>query len=245
MRRDCNICYNIGNIFTFRKKKRMRFPVLVNSSLFKGLSDSEIEAMLDDVNYRVRFYHAGAVAALAGEEITSLMVVVSGSVRGEMSDLSGRTIKIEDINPPNALAAAVLYGPGARYPVTVIANTDSELLIINKDDYMALMTRDKRILGNYLGFICNKAQFLSGRLRFHSFHTIKGKFASYLSTLPGVSSGKVHIDRSQQELSEYFGVTRPSLARAIGEMERDGLIAVDRRDIRLLDLKGLSMLTGA
>ncbi|MEZ4999092.1 MAG: hypothetical protein R2758_17160 [Bacteroidales bacterium] len=42
-----------------------------------------------------------------------------------MSDLSGRTIKIEDINPPNALAAAVLYGPGARYPVTVIANTDS------------------------------------------------------------------------------------------------------------------------
>ncbi|MEZ4999093.1 MAG: hypothetical protein R2758_17165 [Bacteroidales bacterium] len=31
----------------------MRFPVLVNSPLFKGLSDSEIEAMLDDVNYRV------------------------------------------------------------------------------------------------------------------------------------------------------------------------------------------------
>lgn len=222
----------------------MKFPVLARSPFFIGLSDSEIEYMLEEVNFRVRFFHAGAVAALAGEEISSLMIVLSGSVRGEMSDLSGRTIKIEDINPPNALAAAVLFGSGARYPVTVIANVDSEILVINRDDYMTLMTRDKRILSNYLVFICNKAQFLSGRMRFHSFHTIKGKFAQYLASLPGASSGRVRIDRSQQELSEYFGVTRPSLARAIGEMEQEGLISVDRREVRLINLTGLSKLTG-
>ncbi|MCU0457970.1 MAG: Crp/Fnr family transcriptional regulator [Bacteroidales bacterium] len=223
----------------------MRFPVLKNSPLFGGLSDPEIEKLLDSVNYRVRYFHTGSVAALAGEEISSLMIVLSGSVRGEMTDLSGRTMKIEDINPPHALAAAVLFGGGAKYPVNVIANIDSELLIINKHDYLTLMAGDKRLLSNYLTFICNKAQFLSGRLRFHSFHTIKGKFAHYLSSLPGASSGKVRVDRSQQELSEYFGVARPSLARAIGEMEQDGLISVNRREIRLLDLKGLSKLTGA
>lgn len=223
----------------------MRFPVLSNSPLFRELTDSEIEKLIAAVNFRVRFYHAGAVAALAGEEITSLMIVLSGSVRGEMSDLSGRTMKIEDINPPQALAAAVLFGEGARYPVTVIANSDSELLIINKDDYLAMMAGNKRILSNYLSFICGKAQFLSGRLRFHSFHTIKGKFAHYISSLPGASTGRVVIDRPQQELSEYFGVTRPSLARAIGEMEQEGLISVDRREVRFLNLKGLSALTGA
>lgn len=221
----------------------MKFPVLINSPLFRGLSETEIEKMLDAVNYRVRFFHAGSVAALAGEEISSLMIVLSGSVRGEMTDLSGRTMKIEDINPPHALAAAVLFGAGAKYPVNVIANMDSELLIINRHDYLSLMAGDKRLLSNYLTFICSKAQFLSGRLRFHSFHTIKGKFAHYLSSLPGASSGKVLVDRSQQELSEYFGVTRPSLARAIGEMEQEGLISVNRREIKLLNLKGLSKLT--
>jgi len=79
----------------------MRFPVLTNSPLFGGLSDTEIEKMLDSVNYRVRYFHAGSVAALAGEDISSLMIVLSGSVRGEMTDLSGRTIKIEDIDPPH------------------------------------------------------------------------------------------------------------------------------------------------
>ena len=223
----------------------MRFPVLSNSPLFRGLTDSEIDRLIATVNFRVRFYHAGAVAALAGEEISSLMIVISGSVRGEMSDLSGRTMKIEDINPPQALAAAVLFGEGSRYPVTVTANIDSEFLIINKEDYLGMMASDGRILSNYLSFICGKAQFLSGRLRFHSFHTIKGKFAHYLSSLPGASAGRVVIDRSQQELSEYFGVTRPSLARAIGEMEKDGLISVDRRVVRLINIKGLSALTEA
>ncbi len=220
----------------------MRFPVLSNSPLFRGLSDDEIENLTCSVNFRVRFYHSGAVVALAGEEILSLIIVLSGSVRGEMSDLAGRTMKIEDINPPQALAAAVLFGAAAKYPVTVTANTDSELLIINKSDYLAMMAGDRRILSNYLTFICNKAQFLSGRLRFHSFHTIRGKFANYLTSLPGASSGRVVIDRSQQELSDYFGVTRPSLSRVIGEMQEEGLISVERREVRLLDIKGLSAL---
>ena len=220
----------------------MRFPVLINSPLFKGLGDKEIEDLLNAVNYRVRFFHEGAVAALAGEEISSLMVVLSGSFRGEMTDLSGRTMKIEDMNPPQALAAALLFGAGARYPVNVTANVDSELLIIDKRDYLTLMSGDRRILSNYLTFICTKAQFLSDRLRFHSFHTIRGKFARYLSSLPNASSGRVTIDRTQQELADYFGVTRPSLARAIGDMEHEGLIKVDRREVRLHDLKGLSRL---
>ena len=38
------------------------------------------------------------------------------------------------------------------------------------------------------------------------------------------------IDRTQQELSEFFGVTRPSLARALGEMEKEGLIPL--KDMR-------------
>ena len=70
----------------------MRFPVLSNSPLFRGLTDSEIEKLIAAVNFRVRFYHAGAVAALAGEEINSLMLVLSGSLRAELSDLSGRSM---------------------------------------------------------------------------------------------------------------------------------------------------------
>jgi CRP-like cAMP-binding protein len=229
----------------FKQKRKVKFPILNRSPLFAGLSESEIETLLGSVNYRIRYYPAGAVAALAGEEILSVMIVLSGSMKGEMTDLAGRTIKIEDVHPPQALASAFIFGAGAQYPVNVIANIDSELLIIGKADYLVLMKSDSRILSNYLTAVCTKALFLSARLRFLSFHTIKGKFAHYLSSLPGAASGRVLIDRTQQELSEFFGVTRPSLARAIGEMERDGLISVERREVRLLDIRGLSKLSEA
>jgi CRP-like cAMP-binding protein len=220
----------------------MKFPVLIKSPLFRGLKEDEIERLIGSINYRVRYYPAGALAVICGEEITSVMIVITGSMKGEMADISGRTIKIEDVNPPDALASAFIYGSGARYPVNVIANTDSELLMFDRSDYLTLMLTDKRILSNYLNVVCTKAMFLSDRLRFLSFRTIKGKFAHYLSSLPGASSGRVIVDRTQQELSEYFGVARPSLARAIGEMERRGLISVARREVRLLDMKGLSAL---
>lgn len=227
----------------FIKKKEMKFPVLSISPLFRGLTDIEIETLIGSVHYRVRHFPAGALAVLCGEEISFLMIVLSGSMKGEMVDLAGHTIKIEDVNPPNALAAAFIYGSGARYPVNVSANSDSELLIFDRADFLTMMKNDERILSNYLNVVCTKALFLSDRLRFLSFRTIKGKFAHYLTGLPGAASGRVVIDRTQKELSEYFGVTRPSLARAIGEMEEEGLISVDRREVRLLNIGGLSKLT--
>lgn len=221
----------------------MKFPVLNRSPLFTGLTEAEIETVIDSVNYRSRFYPAGAVAMIAGEEISSVMIVMSGSVRGEMTDLTGKTIKIEDVYPPQTLAAAFIYGREARYPVNVIANTDTELLIIDKAEFLTLMNNDRRLLLNYLTAVCTRALFLSDRLRFLSFRTIREKYAHYISTLPGAISGRVVINRTQQELADYFGVTRPSLARAIGEMVSDGLISLDRREVRILDIRRLSTLS--
>ena len=44
---------------------------------------------------------------------------------------------------------------------------------------------------------------------------------------------------SQKELAEFFGVTRPSLARALGEMEKEGIIDVKRREIQINNKKKL------
>jgi CRP-like cAMP-binding protein len=221
----------------------MKFPVLSRSPLFSGLSDAEIDGIIESVNYRSRSFPEGALAVIAGEEISSVMIVLSGSVRGEMTDLAGKTIKIEDMHPPQALAAAFIYGREARYPVNVIANTDTELLIIDKSDFLTLINNDRRLLLNYLTAVCTRALFLSERLRFLSFRTIREKYAHYISSLPGAASGRVVIDRTQQELADYFGVTRPSLARAVSEMVSDGLISVERRYVRLLDIRRLSTLS--
>ena len=221
----------------------MKFTELTRSPLFKGLSETEIGECLSSINYRVRSYPAGSMIAQSSDNILFLLVVLKGHVRGEMVDISGHVIKIEDIYPPQALAAAFLYGQGSRYPVNVFANIDSEVLIIDKNDYLTLLHANKILLTNYLEVICSKARFLSDRLRFLSFHTIKAKMAHYLMSLPGALEGNVILDRSQQELAEYFGVARPSLARAMRELESDGLLSTERRKVKINDTARLERLT--
>ncbi len=44
---------------------------------------------------------------------------------------------------------------------------------------------------------------------------------------------------AQQELSDYFGVSRPSLARELSHMQEDGMIIADRKQITILQKEWL------
>ena len=94
----------------------MKYPVLLNSPIFRGISENEIENLISTVNCKFRTFRSGSVIALNNDEIRSLMIVLSGEVRGEMVDAAGRVIKIEDIFPPMALAAAFILGREAVSP---------------------------------------------------------------------------------------------------------------------------------
>ena len=133
-----------------------------------------------------------------------------------MTDYTGKTIKIEDIDAPRPLAAAFLFGQNNQFPVTVIANNDVELLYISKPEFVKLLQKDQRILTNYLNSISSRAQFLTQRIKFLSFKTIRQKIAHYLLELAGDSLAVVELPLSQEQLAEFFAVTRPSLARVAG-----------------------------
>lgn len=44
-------------------------------------------------------------------------------------------------------------------------------------------------------------------------------------------------------MAEFFGVTRPALARVIGELEKEGVIQAERKEITITDREKLIKLT--
>jgi len=169
-----------------------------------------------------------------------LCIIIQGSVKGEMVDFTGKIVKIEEMHAPMPIAHAFLFGEKNLFPVDVVALEDVKILFIPKDEVIRMLQSDNVVLGNYLNAISNRAQFLSSKLWFLSFRTIKEKVAQYLLGLTKESQAdKVLIQKSQGELAEFFGVTRPSLARVFTEMEHDGLILVQRKEIWIKDRSGL------
>ena len=47
----------------------------------------------------------------------------------------------------------------------------------------------------------------------------------------------IHLTDTQQEIADSFGVTRPSLARALAEMEQEGIISIDRKVITICNIQ--------
>ena len=182
----------------------------------------------------------GEILARQGDVCNRLMILTKGSVRGEMIDYSGRLIKVEDIAAPRALAPLFLFGEENRFPVEVTANELTEVIEIPKSSVLELFRKNEQFLENYMNLSANYARTLSDKLFFMSFKTIRQKIASYLLRLHKQQQQlQITFDRSQQELSDYFGVSRPSLARELSHMQDDGLITADRKQITILQKEQL------
>lgn len=208
---------------------------IINNPLFKNISPDILEADLTEISFHTHTYSKGEILAYQGDPCNKLIILIKGSVRGEMIDYSGRLIKVEDIASPRALAPLFLFGENNRYPVEVTANEPTETIEIPKNNVLKLFRKNEKFLENYMNISANYARTLSDKLFFMSFKTIRQKLASYLLRLyKQEQKEQVTIDRSQQELSDYFGVSRPSLARELAHMQEDGLLIVDRKQITIL-----------
>ena len=221
----------------------MDYSLLSNAPLFKGLSPDEIQKILDNVPHNVKKFQSGSMICLSGEHINSLMVVISGIVKGEMADYAGRVIKIEDIAAPDTLAPAFLFGSRNRFPVNVIAVSSAELLLISKTDFLKLLMINDTILVNFLDMISNRSQFLSEKIKFLNFKTIKGKLAHFILQKAGTDQMSVTLGMTQNDLADFFGVARPSVARALHDLEEKGFILAKSKNIKIIDKEGLADLT--
>lgn len=215
------------------------YKLLEKCPVFKGLSENESKKLLGEIHYQVKNFEKGELVAIAGEPTFNLYIILSGSVRGEMMDYSGKTIKIEDIEAPRPLATAFLFGENNRFPVTVTANTDAKILSIPVTEFLKLLQKNAQVLKNYLNGISSRSQFLSEKLRFLSFKTIREKVAHFLLQQAGDRLHSIELKSTQQQLSELFGVTRPSLARVLGEMQREKLIIIEKKTVTLLNRQKL------
>lgn len=210
--------------------------------LFKGLSLKELQQCLDSITYQVKRYSKHDYIANAGDELTGQYILLEGTVTGEMVDVNDKKIKIEDIHSPRPLATAFVFGGNHFFPVNLYCQNDVRVMIIPKAVFVNLLQKHERILYNYLNIISSRAQFLSEKIKFLSFRTIKGKIAHYLFQLSDkMHSEQIELPESQTSLASLFGVTRPSLARALGDLEKQGMIVIAGRQIKILNKDALKM----
>jgi CRP-like cAMP-binding protein len=220
------------------------FEVLKSSPLFKGLEIQEINVLINNTLHQIKRFSNKEVLAQSGESVEKAMILVEGKLQGEMIGYAGNSLKIEEIEPPQMVAAAFLYGPQSVFPVNLSALSDGKILIIYKKDFTQLLSADQRVLNNYLNIVSGKAQFLSRKITFLSFKTIKEMIAYYLLNHLKPGNPIIAMNQNQKSMAEMLGVARPSLARTISDMEADQIIRWEKAQVVILNLKSLQAILG-
>ena len=221
------------------------YQILLNSPLFRGLTSEELNALMQNVNHQIRQFRSGELLAQAGEDVDKAIILLQGRLQGEMVDFAGNSLKIEELDPPQMVAAAFLFGPQNKFPVFLSAKTEGRIMVILKKDFTRMLSLEPRVMVNYINIVSAKAQFLSGKITFLSLKTIREKIAFYLLQRAKQSQNmQVNIDQTQTALADHFGVTRPSLTRSVLEMEKQGILEWTKDKVSIKDLRKLNRILG-
>ncbi len=214
--------------------------LLQQCSLFKGLPAEAITPILDKYQHQVKAFREKDFVIFQNDSCENLMIVIQGLVQAQMVDSTGKLIIIEELGVAQLLAPAFIFPDVNRMPVSVLALETTQILYFRKPVLLQIMQENQTILTNFLNMISNRSRFLSEKLKFHAFMSIRDKISHYLiSEHNKQESLHIRLRHTQQELADMFGIARPSLARAFADMEKSGIIRVKNKDVDILDLKEL------
>lgn len=204
---------------------------LLQFDLFAGLRDDALDRFLNTARVSSHTYPAGCLIFLQGTECDALHLLLKGSAKATMNNTEGKKIIIEQIQAPCILAPAALFASNSNYPVNIEANETCVIAFIQKSDFADLMQRESSVMQAFIRILADKSIFLSQKVNGFALQNLRGRLASYLLN-------HEHIG-TQQEIADYLGVARPSMARVLSEFVEKGYVSMEGRRIVVSDRHGL------
>jgi len=216
-----------------------RLAILKSVPFLDGLSKGEIEALAERAV--VRPLATDEILFEQGEPAQGMHVVASGSVKVTKLSESGRE-QILTIERSGQSIAEVPLFDGGPYPASAVALEPSEILFVPRAEFLALLRRHPEIAIHLLAYIGRRLRQLVFLVEELSLKEVGQRLALFLLQQAARSEGdqpELELMMSNQEIAARIGTVRELVSRGLGRLKNTGLIAVEGRVIRILDVEAL------
>ena len=204
-------------------------PVIRSSSLFSGISETELAAMLSCLETREERFPKDTFLLRTGDTAESIGLVLSGSVLVVQEDIWGNRNILSRTAPGQTYAAAFACAPSSVSNVSVVTETPTTVLFLNVKRLLTVCpsacAHHSRIIRNLLSDLAGKNLLLNEKLTHIAQRTTRAKLMSYLSA-EAQRRGAVEFDIpfSRQQLADFLAVERSGLSLELGKMKKEGLL---------------------
>lgn len=206
---------------------------------FNGLDDVTLAPLARAARHRE--YQAGEVIVLEGEAQPGLYFLDSGYVKVVKSAPSGREQTLRVLEPGDTFNEIGVFSRKPN-PATAIALEPSDVWLIPREVLTGLLRQRPDFAQSVIERMAERMLFLVSLVSDLSLRPVTGRLARLL--LETAAGDVVQRPRwfTQAELAARLGTVPDVIQRSLRTLEADGLIAVGRAQIRILDRPGLEEL---
>ena len=188
-------------------------------------------------------YQAGATIFNEGEACAGFQVVVDGLVRIYRMNAEGRLHTLSLLRPISTFNEVAAVDGGAN-PFNAVAVTYAEVLVINPQQLLNLMSTEPALLSNYVQALAHLNREYIERLEDMTFRSIPSRLAKLFlhETTYADQISETPTQLTQEEIAAILGTTREVVGRALRGLLNAGLLEKRGRHVYVVDRRGLERL---
>ncbi|MCU4174672.1 Crp/Fnr family transcriptional regulator [Carboxylicivirga sp. N1Y90] len=213
-----------------------------SSECFKHLSADELELLLDKKK-RIT-YLQGENVMKQGAFATHVIYVIEGLVRVYLQTTTQKQINLRLMKQGEFMAFSAVFGE-EEYPYSAIALTDTTVCMVDKMALQQLLIKNPQFGLQITSRNYNSEQRYLEIISNISYKQMRGKLASTLIYLSGFeeSGEEVYKYMTRQDIADFASITNESAIKFLKEFEKDGVIQLDGRHIRILKKDSLTLIS--
>lgn len=211
------------------------------------LAESEI-AHLDSIVHRGRPVNKGQHLIQAGDNFTGVFAVRSGSIKAYTISVDGLE-QITGFYLPGEIIGfdAISSGTYPGFAKSLETSSVCEIPFDRLEQLASEIPGLQRQIFRTMSSEIVKDQELMLQLNKKS---AEQRFGSFLINLSfrfgrrGLSSNQFRLPMARSDISNYLGLAVETISRLIAQLQDEGLVAIEKREVEILDMNRLSVLAG-
>ncbi len=209
---------------------------LEESALFRGYPPNKLEKLLAGMGASIEDFAPGEIFSLYEGKSHRVGILLSGQM--QVFSAGQKKVPLNRLSRGNLFGLSSLYGTdGAK---TQIVGIQQGKVLFLEETRLDPLLEDPLLRRNLISFLTGRIRFLNRKIAFYTAPAAVGKLARYLSQHADCN-GRVPVPHSFSELAKILNLGRASLYRALGELEEEGVIEKNGKDILILSPKLLEI----
>ncbi len=204
--------------------------------LFKELDEATLQELAKGASRRE--YQTNEMVVLEGEALPGLYYVEYGWLKVVKISPTGREQTLRFLEPGETFNEIGVFTDQAN-PATAIALEPAGIWMIRREALFRLLHNRPEFARHIIAKMAERMLYLVSLVTDLSLRPTIGRLARLL--LEDASEGVLHRPRwyTQAELAARLGTVPDVIQRALRSLENDGLITVEKHQIRILDRQTL------